>query len=759
MLKKIEKIGNLGLVFQDFKWDENAPEFKQFNFVYGWNGTGKTSLSRLFDLIAGTTESQVSYVLRTEDERRHDGTSPYPYEIRVFNQDYTMRNLDVVQGKANAISILLGQENKDAVSRMDAIETQLFGEQENPDDVGDIQRLRQMEKDIAAKRTARDRIFTDVASTIGEVVSLGGSATRNYRRPNAIEDFKAIKNPTVLSDGKAKQQRESLNQEVRSELKWNPPTLTVDGQAKDLLSWCDEAFAACVSLGDSTAASKTIDHLQSNPDVADWVEKGLALHTESQTCEYCQNIISEERISELAAHFNEEDRLLKTRIDAMLDHLRLAYSSANSMTVLHTQLLYPEMRKDADNLVSKIEEMRNKLVKSISEVGELLTRKRRTTGEKIELLPPDTHKQLKELLVQFNSIVQSHNEKTHDFAKLREAAVEELKTHHLSKIHSEVTGIDDELLSLDENSKALSEKIQELEAENASLRGSISSDHKAAELLTENLHAFLGRDELSFVVPEGSEGEDDILGYEVRRGGNPAEYLSEGEKTAIAFVYFIVHLGDGQFDRKQGVVVVDDPVSSLDSASMYQAFAFLKGAIRDCHQCFVLTHNFEFLKLLLNWAKSFKKRRSLYMIKNRFIDGRRSAFIDALDPTLEKLDSEYQYLFKCLKDLEKAQDGTIAAAYAVPNMARKLWDSFLLYRVPSSQSIHKKCEVLKENGFDAQKIDAIYKFTNDQSHVTGSGLNPSLVPEASNVISNIFELMQVTAPEHYKVLEKEISSQ
>ena len=45
ILKKITKLKNLG-VYTDFSWG-NLPEFKQYNVIYGWNGTGKTTLSKL----------------------------------------------------------------------------------------------------------------------------------------------------------------------------------------------------------------------------------------------------------------------------------------------------------------------------------------------------------------------------------------------------------------------------------------------------------------------------------------------------------------------------------------------------------------------------------------------------------------------------------------------------------------------------------------------------------------------------------------
>jgi hypothetical protein len=66
-------------------------------------------------------------------------------------------------------------------------------------------------------------------------------------------------------------------------------------------------------------------------------------------------------------------------------------------------------------------------------------------------------------------------------------------------------------------------------------------------------------------------------------------------------------------------------------------------------------------------------------------------------------------------------DDSIAKAYPVPNVARKVWDTFLTFRVPNGKGQYKKIEELKEAGFDGQKLDAIYKFVNDQSHITGAG--------------------------------------
>jgi hypothetical protein len=85
------------------------------------------------------------------------------------------------------------------------------------------------------------------------------------------------------------------------------------------------------------------------------------------------------------------------------------------------------------------------------------------------------------------------------------------------------------------------------------------------------------------------------------------------------------------------------------------------------------------------------------------------------------------------------------------------WDTFLLHSVPSSENQYRKMERLKEEGFDPQKLDAIYKFTNAQSHITGAGFDPSLVPETQKVLAELFDMMKAINPRHYAVLDEAVS--
>lgn len=90
--------------------------------------------------------------------------------------------------------------------------------------------------------------------------------------------------------------------------------------------------------------------------------------------------------------------------------------------------------------------------------------------------------------------------------------------------------------------------------------------------------------------------------------------LSEGERNFISFLYFYHQVTGSQSDdgvRKNKIVVIDDPVTSMDSGSMFMIATLVRNLITICHnnhvqtkeenedyikQIFCLTHNPYFFK-------------------------------------------------------------------------------------------------------------------------------------------------------------------
>lgn len=91
MIQKIDRINDFG-IFKNFVWNSvpDIEDFKQKNIFYGWNYSGKTTLSRLFSTLRERTlhpdyknaSFRISYDTGSVDEAT---LSTFPYQVDVFN--------------------------------------------------------------------------------------------------------------------------------------------------------------------------------------------------------------------------------------------------------------------------------------------------------------------------------------------------------------------------------------------------------------------------------------------------------------------------------------------------------------------------------------------------------------------------------------------------------------------------------------------------------------------------------------------------
>lgn len=732
-----------------------APAFKEVNIVYGYNGCGKTTLTRLFDRIeTGAAGIDIGYDVENSDGGRFDENAAFPFPIRVFNSDYISNNVRLLENKANAISIVLGAKNKDLSSEIEKDELYLNGDPKDADKPGAIYEWSGQTKKLARIRKESDDLFTGIAKTIGAVV--GGAALRTYRSPQAKADFAKVAGGEVISTDELNGNITILKQEMLD------PIASIDlrngVENERFFEEVEQAVANGRGLCAKTATSKVIERLKLNGDIAGWVEQGLEIHAKhgSTKCEYCASEITPARIALLAEHFSDADKALKSEIDAAISRLRAAYGDIRGVAMSDPARIYGELRPEYQVSLDDVQSRRAKLLGEMAVLGKKLQDKKLHTTEELECDDPVDWGAFQASMSATNALIARHNEKSAAFKALQNAAVDKIKMHYLASIYQEVSSKKLEIEKLEKSLAKLADGISSAKAKIEVARAAISSAHRGCEEINTGLRTFLGRDEFRFEselkVAEGGSGGE-VVGYRIVRGDKPATHLSEGEKTAIAFVYFVVHLSDGVFKKSDGIVVIDDPISSLDSNSLYQAFSFLKNAVKGCKQAFILTHNFDFLKLLLNWRSQGRRPSTgLYMIRNVMIGDVRRAKIELMEKELRDYESEYHYLFKTLKEMRRDQDGSIMRAYPVPNVARKVWETFLLYCLPTGESSYKKFERLKLT-YDPTKLDAIYKFTNDNSHVTGAGFNPALVPETQNVLAHLFEMMKAIAPTHFDMLD------
>ncbi len=740
MLTKIAKIKNLG-VFSDFAATADTPSFGRYNVIYGENGSGKTTLSRLLKILESGSHPDYPDLQYTVDAEAGALTqsTKCPRKVRVFNSDYVQANIGLVDGPLKHI-LIVGEENK-------ALAEELEKEKATRD--GRVARLQTISDATTKARDAKGRIFTRVASTIGQATS--GTSMRSYRKPDAERAFANLADDAKpLSEAELEVHRATIGQAEK-------PALTLvalpssEGETEGwLVGVVQDAGKRLADLCQRTGQARVIERLRENPTLAHWIETGLHLHKGGRgRCEFCDQPLPERRIEELAMHFSAEDQALKDAIEAEMALVTKVTEGLREISLPDSARLYSELVAEYDTLAAAFLKVRNQLCDQLNQVHEMLAAKlvRRTEAYSSDLAA-EINPTLESLRA-LNELLERHNTKTANFESEKATAQKLLEAHYLLEIKAEVSELTQqeqalakEELLLNQGGEGLPDPrgLIALSQSIADKQAKVSSAHMGGEHLTKRLKQFLGRTELTF--------ESTAEGYLVLRRGTHAKRLSEGERTAIAFLYFLVQLTDQDFQISDGIVVIDDPISSLDASAIYQAFSYLKNDAGEAKQLFLLTHNFDFLRLLINWIDNIPKlpaaQKSFAMVVCSETVGGRSAKLVKLDKLLIEHPTEYCFLFKTLHSFKS--DGTIMSCYHVPNMARKVLETFLDFHVPSKKNLYQK---LDQVTFDPHKKTAIYKFANDLSHHTGKSFDPAIVAETQKNTEYLLQMIESVAPQHF----------
>lgn len=755
MIRRIDKIKGLG-IFRDYQADTNLPSFERYNLIYGWNGCGKTSLSRLFTALEkGNLEGfpDLEYQLITEGGVVKQ-QQPYTRNVKVFNQEYISENSPSLENPSAETKhiFILGKEDKDLATQIEkeAAEKVCLNELLTRDDKKAGVISLNTQKDQSEK--SKGKLFTDIARTIA---SSKGRAFRDYNKINALKVYSTLKQKEELSQDDLEKCQSMIEQKILEKIDAiNLPSLQSNnnGVIEDV-GVADQItilVSETKSLLAQTVQQNAIKRLTENSDIAEWVAIGIEVHKShsSKICEYCNQPIPEKRAEELAGHFNDAHKTIIKSIEEITAKLREVYYVISHLKLTDRSNLYEPYKDKYEECHKGVDDARQTVLDEITELGSRLNEKKVKTHKSVNLDSDIDINLLVERISLLNEVLDQHNQMTDNFEITINTSKEKLERHFVSTIYDEAQGLDNELVNIDKQITLTNERIEELSLSISNAEAKIRNTKIACEKLNKYLEQFLGRAEITF--------EDSENGYLIRRCGKSATNLSEGEKTAIAFVYFIISLESKDFKLDEGIVLVDDPVSSFDSNCLFQAFAFLKNSLAEAHQLFIVTHNFEFLRLLMNWLNHDRRannNKCYLMINNRSEADERCAFICKLDKLLQEHESEYHYLFKIIKTFES--DGSIESAYNIPNIARKVLETFLMFRVPNGKSTYEKLQSIT---FDENKKTAIYKFTNDQSHITGKGFDPSLVPEAQKNVKYLLQMIEDVFPDHYRILTESLTT-
>lgn len=737
-------------VFRDFIWPDELLGFSQFNVIYGLNGSGKTTLSSLLAnlqekriISEGTVEFELDNGAKIGGDAIEKANLP---PIRVFNRDFVNRTIESISASNVAPIYIFGEKNIKQQKLVDELKRDLDKVLTAVDKAGE-------EKRKADK--ALDEFCVEKAKLI-KVALLGSADYANYDKRRFKSAVASLKDKTIKPEALSDVEKDQLQRQ--KQLQPKPFIAKVSLAVSDI----GQLRSQVTALLERSIVSQIIDELASDSAVSAWVQQGLSIHQaehKTDTCRFCGNQLSEERLVALEAHFNDAFTNFQQELAQFIDDIKNKCRSLEAAT-------FPDESKFYDNLV---EEIRHSVANSklaiqtvnqeLNDLIKVLERKKAQPFEVFTLDEDEQPKsaesiQLNTAINAVNVVIDKHEIITKNLNVEVRRACQLLEQDYILEELPKFEALNKSVVEDEAVLFTTKEKPDELRNQINTIERKIVEHRRPAEELNNELRAYLGRDELQFDIKE--------TGYALTRGGQPALNLSEGERTAIAFLYFLKSLEDKDFDLSKGIVVIDDPVSSLDANSLFSAFGYMKERTKECHQLIIFTHNFSFFRQVKNWFHHLKGQKKqnvekrlgrFYTILTTHAEGERTATLSHIDPLLEQFESEYHFLFRQIYDLANSETTStqLADFYGVPNMARRLLETFMSYRFPDAAGdLFKRFE---RCDFNTEKKTTILRLLNTYSHSVGISEpehDPSVLSETQAVLQTILEMIKYVDSDHYQ---------
>ncbi|AEQ53505.1 AAA family ATPase [Pelagibacterium halotolerans] len=721
--------------------------------IYGFNGSGKTTLSRVFSSIErGNLEDRLpkatTFKIETSDGATvtHDPISnPFGNNLLVFNTDFVSRNFEWDASNTKGIAYL-SEKKVDARKEYDEIAPKLSA-------------AKHKTKAQENSKTKADKALSDfktrVARNIRELAS-SSSYTQSYdaRKIQAHYSKASFGMEQKLSEDKLNTHQGLLNQrEPLPSLSFSPSI------PEGLADW----FKASQSLLTQSVSTIALNEFEAHSDALRWVEEGLHYHDEHSVsdCLLCGNPFSEDRRAQLRVLFDKSWAEALRSLEEAVKHgrgyqqdLRELYRS----TPKEVEIIAAEREAFAISRAS-MESAIERLGVCVGEVLKGLEARVANPTNEIVVAGELSIFDLGNWLTEYATIeaalaatLRKHNDVFASFAAMQKDAFTKIEAHVLATNQNEWNRLQKAAEDAETDQTAAQKEEKYLADRQLALRNDLQDHGVGADRMNELIWAYLGHKELRLVAESG--------GYKIfRQNGSPATELSEGERTAVSFCYFLTQLAAEGRKAEDLVLVIDDPISSLDTAARTYAYSLMIRMTKKCAQVIVLTHNTSFMNMVKREFQNFQRRyESKKVTALLSLDCRSSGEgndrITSLTPMHEllvKYDSEYHYLFMMVQ--KAAQDKATEYVFLLPNATRKLLEMFATFCSPGQSNFAGALMDHHEAVKDKIDVRALERLVQIESHGTIEGLGtlPDLtLEEAIRAADAGINFIKEVGKDHYK---------
>ena len=591
--------------------DESINFDKSVNFVFGKNGTGKSSICDL---------------IRTQNSNGEHGYDAYIFQgfESVISDDQKLNAIILGEENTKIDKIIKEYESEitDIQGKIDAERAKIVEPQDKSENLY-TQKLK-LEKKKQRKENKEQKFYSDSASEIAKMKDpVIVENARGYDKNSfqgEIED--ALKSP-ILSD----EEIATLKETIVSTRKQEVEEISLDEIDFAVLQEDVENL-----LLKTVQPSIKIAELDNNNKKRQFAEIGKDCHSAGDTYAFCGNIVTNERLLKLEKYFSssEIDKFTKELSDKLIEIKN--YENKLEKIIIQKEAFYPEFKNLISEILLKVDKNKLEQQKFLTGLKGSLEEKQNNLFDTIsyesEELPSELNGEIKE----YNKIVEKNNKYTKTLETNKTKARTKLRYNAIAKIvrNSDIeeikTGLNSAISDLDDKEKEIKlvkDTIEGYEKKQKEKQEEIDkqlSKTKNTGILAKNINKKL-ENYTNFTLErkddQGREFYEIKEKIEDEEKTRPVEELSTGEKNIVALLYFIESLNDLENGSdKPKFIIFDDPMNSNDDTMQYLIANEILKLVKQVNKpknkdkILVLTHNVLFY---LNITRDIKNecRRKL----------------------------------------------------------------------------------------------------------------------------------------------------
>ncbi|MBO5155557.1 MAG: AAA family ATPase [Prevotella sp.] len=571
------------------------------NIIYGSNGSGKSTIGKVISNLDFYEHSSISW------------NNDIPLDILVYNKDFCKKNF---QEQIPGI-FTLGESGTTAITeiskRKEELNNIIHIGQGYKNDIDNKNNEQNVEN-----RSFIESAWNDVFKKYEKYFSRSaiGAGTKEKFRDNLMKAFhQDHSKPLSFENLKSKADVLFATAPSRMEL-----YELVDNSKIASIEY--DSIWAKVIVGKQDI---DIAGLISKLGNSDWISKGIEyMEEESDVCPFCQqHTITSSFRSKLNEFFDKvykhdinkirtKCQEYKTVVDVLIQSIDAIMKSVKTQEKL--KIYYANL----DSIYSALKA-------TISKNLELISSKGKEPSRIISLADTyDIINAFNDELNKANNTIKTHNNLVDNFSREKSILIDEIWKLFASEYNAVISGHIRAINGLEAAVKNLTKKREKARVKYLEVKNEITDLEKSITSVTPTVNKInrllKSYGFTNFEIKEVAGKEN--LYQIVRENGEIAnDTLSEGETTFITFLYYM-QLVKGSFHSdgisSEKVLIIDDPVSSLDSNILYVVSTLIRDVFTDIHegngavrQIILLTHNVFFHKETAFIDKNCKWRHNV----------------------------------------------------------------------------------------------------------------------------------------------------